>query len=143
LSINSRIKTLSVGSYNSKLDTDLLNPLVVERLASLTCDGTVNLVQTDLFKHFEQLSYISVQLTCPGNFYQDIGINWIKYLNNSTYVSLSSIFLPYYYPNRDFCIFATQFPKNKTIKLNLNIENGTNCTLIYAWLCHNKAIGGN
>jgi hypothetical protein len=59
-SINSNISELDISkSYNYKLDTDLLNPLVFEYLRVLNCLGSIKSIRTGLFEHFKRLTIAS------------------------------------------------------------------------------------
>jgi hypothetical protein len=138
-SIGSTVKTVSVNGYNYKLDTGLLHPLVFEQLTTFSCDGTLNSIQTDVFKHFGPLSILFV-MNSLGNFYHNIGLTWLNHVHIGSNVSLSAADAELYtYPDQDFCIFATQFPRNRSIQLMLDDpwSNGTSFT--FAWLCNNGA----
>jgi hypothetical protein len=133
LTINSSINSLDVKGYNYKLDTGFLHPLVFENINELSFSGTVNSIASDLFKTFGILTII-ISFASLGNFYRKIGIDWMSSLSNLSTVQLSS-FVPYTYPDRDFCIFS-KFPMNKTILLILN-DPGPYGSLTFAWLCQN------
>jgi hypothetical protein len=82
-SINSTISYLYVDRYNYKLDEGLLHPLVFERIAYLDLEETIQSIQTDLFKHFKLLNKLNLNLYSLGNFYSQIGIEWMNYLNTN------------------------------------------------------------
>jgi hypothetical protein len=131
-SINSVINYLNILSgYNYKLDTGFLHTLVFEQLTSLRCAGSIKSIQTDIFKNFGNLS-ISLFLDSLGNFFHQIGIQWMSYLTNGSVVFMRTEIINYTYPDKDFCIFA-KFPVNRQIQLFLD-ASGPNCTLTYAWL---------
>jgi hypothetical protein len=79
-------------------------------------------------------TYLAFDLDILGNFFHQIGIEWMKYLNTNSCVEFYSFSFSYLYPDQDFCIFA-HFPVNKSIFLTLEDTNVT--TLTYAWLCKN------
>jgi hypothetical protein len=131
-SINSKISSLVIeDGYNYKLDTGLLHPLVFEKINQITCSGTIKSIQINIFKDFG-LVELKFDLTSLGNFYHQIGIEWMTYLKNGSNVQITSDNL-YTYPDRDFCIFA-QFPLKRKIHLDLDKYSGPNCTFTYAWL---------
>jgi hypothetical protein len=141
-SINSNVSyELAVEGYNYKLDTGILHPLVFEKTPELYCSGTIQSVQTDLFKNFQLLTSLSFYLTSLGNFYHQIGIKWLKYLNKGSVVTLNSQYIPYVYPDSDFCIFA-EFPLDKSIALELDIPKENTSTL-FVWLCKSGGMIGN
>jgi hypothetical protein len=132
-----------LNSFNFKLDTGLLHPLVLEKIGEFSCNGTIKSIQVDLFKPLTFLQDITFGLRSLGNFYHQIGIKWMNSVNVKSNITLFSINIPYKYPDRDFCIFATQFPRNKSITLILD-DPGPNGTLTFLWLCRNGAmIKGN
>jgi hypothetical protein len=123
-----------LNGYNFQLDTGLLHPLVFKQLTVLQCVGTLKSIQTDLFTNFANVS-VKFTFSNLGNFYHQIGIEWINYVSagsNLTMIS-NNVNVNYTYPDRDFCIFA-QFPLEKRIQLSLDYT-GSNCTITYAWLC--------
>jgi hypothetical protein len=150
ISINSSIYELHVdGGYNMELDKGVLHQLVFGRLGSLFLYAvSIKSFQIDHLKN--QLGYISFFLNSLGNFYHQIGLEWINKLCNDSTVYLISLYTNYTYPDRDFCIFA-QFPISHGIQLYLNgldlkelHYKGPNIsTLTYAWLCMNGAMTVN
>jgi hypothetical protein len=134
LSIHSTISWFSLDEcYNFKLDEGLLHPLVFEKVTYVSISGTIQSIQTDLFKHFRLLNELDLKMNSLGNFYHKIGIEWMNYLNiNSSVSGYSSYTNNYSYPDRDFCIFS-QFPVNKSIYLTIDTANVS--TFTYAWLC--------
>jgi hypothetical protein len=138
LSINSSIDSLSIdSSYNYKIDKGILHSLVFEKLIELECEGLIKSIQTDVFKNLKFLNYISFSLNSLGNFYHQIGLQWMDFLKIGSLVTLRSLITNYTYPNRDFCIFA-QFPLNRGIGLVLD-DLRPNITLAYTWLCKQGA----
>jgi hypothetical protein len=134
LSINSMIFLFYVRSgYNYKLDTILLNPLVFEQTDGFCFYGTINLIQTDIFKHFTYLDNVIFHLTSLGNFFHKISIDWMNYLNYGTTVKFYSTKINYTYPNQDFCIFS-EFPFSRNISLVLDSPE-SHISLTYMWLC--------
>jgi hypothetical protein len=120
LSINSSIGRLEVlTGYNYKIDMDLLNPLVLEKVSRLLFCGSIQSIQTDVFVNFKFLNSINFGVNSLGNFYHQIGIGWINYVRNGSALSLVSGEIPYAYPDRDFCIFAG-FPPKRGISLDLD-----------------------
>jgi hypothetical protein len=133
LSINSAIANFYLlNGYNFKLDKGLLHSLVFENVASVFISGMIRSIQTDLFKHFELLNDIEMDINNLGFFYHKTGIEWMNYLNINSTVSLYNVQFVYSYPDRDFCIFS-QFPVNRSITLNL--EKNLVSTFTNAWLC--------
>jgi hypothetical protein len=108
---------------------------VFEKLTGLTCVGSIKSIQTDLFKNFGSLT-IQFFLNCLGNFYHQIGIEWINDLGIGSSVALFSQVTVNTYPDRDFCIFANKFPRDRSIELVLD-NPGTNGSVLFAWLCKN------
>jgi hypothetical protein len=133
-SINSTIQTLSITkSYNYKLDTGLLHPLVFERINFVQFFGQINFIQTDLFKYFKHLNTYIFKFNSLGNFYHQFGIEWMNYVAVNSTIFIKSQYINYTYPDRDICIFA-QFPVNLNIQLFLD-DHGPNASLAYTWLC--------
>jgi hypothetical protein len=134
-SIHSTISYFNIfDSYNFKLDEGLLHPLVFENVISFYMEGTIQSIEIGLFKHFKLLKNLIFHMNSVGNFYHQIGIEWMNYLNIKSAVDLRSSYLPYTYPDRDFCIFAL-FPVNRSINIILNDTGQNAITLTYAWLC--------
>jgi hypothetical protein len=117
-SINSTILELYLHGYNYKLDTNILHPLVFENISILEAEGTIQLIETTLFKHFKMLTEFTLSLTSIENLFHQIGIEWMNYVNINSSIVIWSI-LPYSYPEQDFCIFA-QFPVNRSIFLDIS-----------------------
>jgi hypothetical protein len=134
-SINSIIGSFGVSGYNYRLDTGLVHPLVFEAITHFSCEGTIQSIQTNLFNHFQQLTTYYISMNSLGNFFHQIGIEWMNYLKSTSSVTLISSPIVYNYPDRDFCIFAL-FPQNLSIILQLPYQN---FTLTYGWLCANGA----
>jgi hypothetical protein len=146
-SINSLVRKLNVYGYNYKVDTGLLHPLVFEKVNELTFKATVGSVQTDLFKHFSQLSQVTFYLNSAGKFYHEIGIEWMKSLPTTgvllevsgeelyqdDHVVMQAII--YMYPDKDLCLFAG-FPQNSSVYL-YSTDLGLNCTSTFKWLGRN------
>jgi hypothetical protein len=139
MSINSNISQVDIDGYNYKLDEGLLHPLVFEKITWLKVVSTIQSIQPDMFKHFRFLKNFMIQLDSLGNFYHQIGIEWMSYLNINSNVMLYDNNDPdfdwdflYTYPDRDFCIFA-KFPVDRNIHLTLDKTNVTSFT--FAWLC--------
>jgi hypothetical protein len=163
LSINSNIYSLKIAnSYNFELDSNLLNPLVFEKLNQLYCFATIKSIQTDLFAQFNELAQIEFLLNSLGNFYHQVGIEWLTYINSSGHhhqsaanskglqsatrkphssgnLTIISRYTPYLYPDKDFCIFA-KYPNHKKLIIILSdpCQNGE--TFTFAWLCKNGAM---
>jgi hypothetical protein len=142
-SINSSIPNLLIqNGYNYKLDTGLIHPMVFEKITLVKLTGTIMSIQAELFKHFKLLNYFIFNLYSLGNFFHQIGIGWMNYLNNNSTVFFMT-FDPlcfYYYPNKDLCIFA-EFPFNRTIYLELDVSENT--SLSYMWLCKHGNISSD
>jgi hypothetical protein len=143
LFINSTIFEFDVeNSYNFKLDEGLLHPLVFEKVKRIELSGTIQLIQTDLFKHFMLLDNLKLSIDSLGNFYHKIGIEWLNHLKINSTVLLTSITLPYSYPDRDFCIFS-KFPANRSIFLTLDKTNVASFTYAWLWKNGNMYINNN
>jgi hypothetical protein len=138
-SINSNVGTLELHGFGFKLDTDLLHPLVFENLNSLLCSGTIDSIQPDLFKMFGVRLTMVFQLHSLGQFYHQIGIEWMTFLAIGSRLAFSSHNIPYVYPGRDFCIFS-KFPQNRSLWLAIDIPKES--TLTYFWLCKYARLGG-
>jgi hypothetical protein len=135
ISINSNVAMLHIFHvFNLKLDTGLFHPIVFEKLTYLQCQGTIKSIQTGLFKHLQQPLGIDFFLTSLGNFYHQIGIEWMMSLSNNSTLVLRSV-LKYDYPDRDFCIFS-HIPQNKDLSITFDPVNG-NTSLTYSWLTQN------
>jgi hypothetical protein len=147
-SINSSVQEFVVGyGYNFKFDTGLFQPLVFKNVTTLRLFGAIKSIQTDLFKNFRLLTYFGFYLNNYGNFFHQIGIEWMNFLNNNSAISFSSdekCGLDYTYPNSDFCIFA-QFPFNRIIYLFLEDSQSNNHpkSFTYTWLCMYGQIASN
>jgi hypothetical protein len=133
ISINTNISEFNVGGYNYKLDEGLLHPLVFEKIKKLYLSITIQSIQTDLFKHFKLLKNLDLEVNSLGNFYHQIGIEWMNYLNNNSFVELYSTIM-YSYPDSDFCIFA-QLSLNRNITINFDYSGPTLITFTIAWFC--------
>jgi hypothetical protein len=139
ISINSNINYLSLqaGNYNYKLDTGLLHPVVFEKVNKIDFYGTIKSIQTDLFKNFDAVT-ARFHLTSLGNFFHQIGIEWINYFSDGSHVSFDSnllyahVLIPYNYPDQDLCIF-TQLSFNKKIYIDFNCCYQP--AVIFAWFC--------
>jgi hypothetical protein len=137
--INSYIANLDVYGYNYKLDADLLHPLVFEQTSTLGFTGKINFVQPDLFKAFSQVVSIFFTLSCLGSFYHQNGVEWMIFLKEGSHLNLTSINIPYNYPDHDFCIFAHLANVSHT-QFDLRIEMSmflVKQTFTAQWLCFN------
>jgi hypothetical protein len=139
-SINSKIDQVLIRTFNIKLDETFLHPLVFEKVQYLTITISIGSIQSTLFKSLKFLRIIHIQMCSLNNFFHQIGIDWISYLNNKTLVifsdNLQEITCPYNYsyPNSDLCIFA-DFPfKNSILPILDASSNLTECTDTMAWL---------
>jgi hypothetical protein len=83
-SINSSIVYVKISGYNYKLDSGLLDPLVFERAQSIVLVNTIAFIQADVFKSFQALYKISLQLDSVGNFYHQVGIDWLNHMSHSS-----------------------------------------------------------
>jgi hypothetical protein len=83
------------------------------------------------------LNYISFILISLGNFYHQIGVEWINYLNNNSNLILSSTYINYRYPDQDFCIFANIKLKTGIIIISLDDDIIPSESLLYTWLSVN------
>jgi hypothetical protein len=88
-SINSNITSLSMSGYHYPLDKNLLNNLVFEQLKSLSLNGFIESVETDLFKSFQNLSNIELANLDTISFIHKIGIEWTLDLSNCTAVNFN------------------------------------------------------
>jgi hypothetical protein len=131
VSINSSIYQVSIKGYNYALDENLLNYLVFEYTRSIEIQGSVGLIQVDVFKPFIFLNSITLGVNLM-NFFHQIGIEWTIFLPDNTQVIFSDKYSPiqeeirykfdpvintiinYAYPDEDFCLFA-DWPHNKHI----------------------------
>jgi hypothetical protein len=147
-SINSNIQIFAVNGYGFTLDTGLAHPLVFEQIQQLYIYRSVGSIQTDLFKHFNQLFYINIELENLRNFFHRIGIAWTQSVSlaNGMLISFAKYDeaeanwidgSDYTYPDADFCLFAQHpLPSNLTYMLDSNL---TNCTSTAQWLMSNYA----
>jgi hypothetical protein len=142
LEVNNYSSTLSIcssiglvimeHSYNFKIDTGLLHPLVFEQMYHFDCCGQIKSIQSDIFKHFKILNEIDFYVASLGEFYHQIGIEWMNFVPKNSTIYLKSQFINYTYPNRDFCIFA-RFPVDLNLQLTLD-DQGANSSILYKWL---------
>jgi hypothetical protein len=147
LSINSNISQLTIKmSYNLPLDTGILHPLVFEKATGLYVGGTIQSIQPGLFKTFQTLKYMYFSLNSVGNFFHQIGVEWMTYVADGSFIVIvislehENLKTLYTYPDRDFCLFAAYFPLNKSIFLYLT--PGLNSSLTYEWLCMHAGVNG-
>jgi hypothetical protein len=120
-SINSMIFFLEIRGYNIALDENLVNTLVFESVEEVKASGKISLIQLGLFKSFNNLSYVSLNLYNLMNFFHQVGIEWTHDLKANSVVYLdnfaSDLWLDpktYTYPDEDFCLFV-DWPHNKFI----------------------------
>jgi hypothetical protein len=104
-SIRSNILQSVITGYNYKVDEGMLHPLVFERIGQLTMQNRVLSIETELFKNFQFLNEIYLNLDSVGNFFHTVGIGWMSYLsatNATVYVgSQGKTFIWYYYPDQN------------------------------------------
>jgi hypothetical protein len=140
--INSSINVLDIVGYGFSLDTSLMHPFVFEKVAILNIVHSIGAIQTGLFKHFQKCKNIFFFLKSLKNFFHKIGIDWALTLANMSYtVFVSSgenadgwINGPdYFYPERDFCIFAHWSQVNYVFPV-FDGTNLTDCTSTLLWL---------
>jgi hypothetical protein len=143
-SINSYIPAVCLVGYGYTLDTDLLNPLVFEKLGYLSIVRSIGVIQTDMFMHFPHLYNIIFLLDNYANFFHKNGVKWTSYMLSQSTVTfsnddkndLSSNALTgnrnYTFPDKDFCIFAP-WPVGR-VKFVLQNFPHVQCTDIISWL---------
>jgi hypothetical protein len=120
-SIGSNIIECNIYGYNYKVNQGLVNPLVFKTVNSFDFSNTIASIEPDTFKSFKNLTKIGFNLDSVGNFYHQVGIEWMLTLPSTgmhVEVSPSPIAepVPYTYPDKDLCLFAS-FPQNRSIYL--------------------------
>jgi hypothetical protein len=71
--INSTIYELNLAGYGFDLNTSLMHPLVFKSAIFLYIYQSVDSIQADIFAHFSQVKYITLELDSLMNFVHKIG----------------------------------------------------------------------
>jgi hypothetical protein len=156
IELNTLIDNFYIDGYAFKIDSIFLNRLVFESIVNLFFKGTIKSIEHDVFKSFNYLRILRFDMVSLRNFYHQVGLEWLSYLNMDLNASLpfeknliryrvkmvnlvqikldSGLFygLNYSYPDEDACVFHN-FPHLRLIFPILNPINYTSecsCTLL-------------
>jgi hypothetical protein len=144
-SIDSQISSVQITkSYNYKVDDRLLHPVVFELLTDLCIENKIASIQKELFIHLKKLTSVELSLDSVGNFFHQIGIEWMANVGvkNKNLVTVSFEEAPlasltvssyYKFPDRDFCIFAPFINYTQFSLVYIKDPNPA-CTLTFMWL---------
>jgi hypothetical protein len=152
--LNSTVRCLSLRGYNYKLDETIAHPLVFIEMSTVWIEGTVSVIQPDIFKSFNSLATIMFQVFSLKNFFHQVGLAWTLCLtkiaeqltitfkdagacsfyggNHTQPVVYPGV---YTYPDSDLCLFALT-PLSQ-IQLTLDQSFGV-CSTTIAWLSMNS-----
>jgi hypothetical protein len=134
-SIHANILSFKAQGFRLRLDDSLASPLVFESTQVAFFNGSFRSIQTDLFKSFTSLRVFYFVVSDLGNFFHEIGIEWIPHCANFSFVQFTDYdnsWYEYSYPDRDFCVFAS-FPFERFITPVLD-TNLAECTHTIQWL---------
>ena len=152
--LNVQIKKLLLNVAYEDLDRNLLNKYVFKELMFFDLTGIVYSIENDLFKNFEKIKLIILNIENFSTFFQS-GLKWMTFLNQNINVELNDakqfdeyknraiivqffdpklVFnIPYEYPNEDFCLFK-DFPHNQLIYPAIVVAKQIECSCTIYWL---------
>ena len=122
------IKQTFLHLYKITVDSSLLNQLVFGRNTGYICIfGILNEIQTDIFRTFTKLKYLSISIENLMKFFHK-GLKWLNYLetgdvklNQFLYLHLNTSNLKFL--DEDFCLFVKVPDKTRLIIVLPPIEN--------------------
>jgi len=129
--LNSNINILSLYTYRTVLNNEILNEKVFRSLTFIEINGCLNSIQDDVFKSFQLLKTLAIRMQYIKNIFA-LNNKWLQYLNYNEYIDLSKgrisyeqcFFLILYqtfhkkifyaYTQEDFCYFH-DFPHLRAV----------------------------
>jgi hypothetical protein len=154
--LNCSITRFYLFGYNYKFNKEIFNSKVFEFSCILYLSGQINSIETDLFRPFNFLSDIIIEITNMRNFIHDNnGLEWLNYmriglrsareepipdyiyilLHNQLSKNLNyTLSNEYEYSDEDFCLFAN-FPHQKRVVPIIELKKQLkNCSCTLLWL---------
>lgn len=87
--LNSAISNLRLKTENIKVDSNLLNPYVFEKLISIQLFGPVNMIDVNSFNQIKNLRFLTFDKGYFVDMIRKNGIKWIRSLNAHLNINLS------------------------------------------------------
>lgn len=150
--LNSRIEKLSMLNVNRvRISKYTLDEFVFDYTLEITLKGTLDSIETDVFKPFKHLQHLRFTLYNTREFYHLTENKWMAYLNynkpnrekkeeNLLFLYVQDISFSYLYPDEDFCLFK-YFPHDSNVLIILNqelpeylhLKDRPTCTIFYLY----------